>query len=124
MRVHHIAIQVADLAAMSAFYRDLLGLTETKAARDGVTWFTAGEIILMLEPVNGAIRDEVFASSTPGLHVVSFGIDVATRDAWKEKFATRPILLERETPYSLFIRDPEGNRIGLTHFPVAETPNR
>lgn len=106
---------------MSSFYRDTLGLRETTAPREGARWFKAAETIVMLELVSGAPVDEAFVSARPGLHVVAFEIAKQARLALKKTFEERGVRVERETAYSFYIRDPEGNRLAFSHYPEALT---
>ena len=119
MRVHHIAIQVADLERMATFYRDLLGLTPIESPRADARWFDASGTILMLERCDGSPSDEPFVTPRTGFHVVAFAIHASQRSGMADTFNRAGVHIERETAYSLFVRDPEGNRIALSHYPEA-----
>lgn len=106
---------------MSAFYRDTVGLTEIPSPRGGARWFKAAETIVMLELVSGAPAADAFASVRPGFHVVAFEIAKEARAALKQMFEERGVRIERESAYSLYIRDPEGNRLAFSHYPEALT---
>ncbi len=39
------------------------------------------------------------------------------RRAWEDRLAAAGVRLARRSPFSLFFRDPEGNRVALSHWP-------
>jgi glyoxylase I family protein len=123
--VHHVAIQVRDLAAATAFYRDVLGLTEQRrwpaadGAGDRSVWLDlGGGAFLALERVDGApAAEEAWLSTAPGLHLLALRVSPAARREWEARFATAGVAIVHRTAYTLYVRDPEGNRIGLSHWP-------
>ena len=70
-------------------------------------WVAAGETVIMLERVlRGAGPD------TGSGHVLAFAVD--DLDAWRERLAAASIPIDDRTPQTLFIRDPDGHRVGLS----------
>ena len=120
---HHVAIQVHDLERVTAFYRDLLGFPElTRHHRpDGSLrsiWVgVPGGGFLALEAAEGAPSDEPFRHGRPGLLLLAFRIPRAARAATVAAFASAGVALEHETRWSVYVRDPEGNRVALSHHP-------
>jgi glyoxylase I family protein len=123
---HHLAIQVRDLAATERFYRDVLGLAVMKRwpARDGdgerAVWLDVGDgAFLALERVtDGATAAEDAArAERPGLHLVALRIERAAREAWVRRLVAAGVAVEARTAFTLYLRDPEGNRVGLSHWP-------
>jgi catechol 2,3-dioxygenase-like lactoylglutathione lyase family enzyme len=120
--VHHVAVKVADLARAEAFYVGILGLPVLRRwpLPDG-----KGERSLWLDLGAGAFlaleRAEEDADGkpegAPGLHLLALNIARSEREAWLAKLATvgHPVYLQ--TGYTIYVRDPEGNRIGLSHWP-------
>ena len=53
MRIHHVALRVADCERSAAFYSGVLGLPETRRFEERGAlrsiWLAAGDAILMLE---------------------------------------------------------------------------
>ena len=115
---HHFALQVIDLERMCAFYRETLGLPElTRHFRpDGSlrsVWLTVPESgFIALEAVDAA---EV--KSTSKNFVLAFKIRREERARVAEELAQVGIQIDRETRWTVFFRDPEGNRLGLSHHP-------
>lgn len=123
--VHHVAIQVHDLAAAEAFYRDVLGLPVERRwpTADGTgersLWLALGEgTFLALERVDGAPNaDGAWRSAAPGLHLLALRIPSAARATWEARLTAAGVAIAHRTPYTLYVRDPEGNRVGLSHWP-------
>ncbi|MFN7973439.1 MAG: VOC family protein [Acidobacteriota bacterium] len=114
MKIQHIALRVADPDRSALFYRDLLGLPELDrqlddAGRCRAIWLDAGGVIVMLERVlRGAGPD------TGSAHVLSLA--VVDRAAWEERLASAGVAIDDRTGFTLFVRDPDGHRVGLTTF--------
>jgi methylmalonyl-CoA/ethylmalonyl-CoA epimerase len=109
-----IALTVRDVAAATAFYRDVLGLKFLFSAPPGLTFFAAGSVRLMLSaPGEG--------QSPQGNSVLYFKVEDihAAQAALKDrgaKFEGEPHCVARLAGHDLwmaFLRDPEANLIGL-----------
>jgi glyoxylase I family protein len=121
--VHHLAIAVRDLVAAAEFYQRVLGLPVQRRwpATDGgdqdrSVWLDLGDgAFLALERTAGetAPRDD----QTPGLQMVALRIPRAARTDWEAWLAAAGVAVVHRTAYTLYLRDPEGNRIGLSHWP-------
>ena len=125
--VHHVAIQVRDLARMEAFYVGVLQLPELKRwpGHDGErsVWLDlGGGAILALERMPGGAPAHAadWETDVAGLHVLALGITRDERADWEARLASAGVAVAHRTPYSLYLRDPEGNRIGLSHWPDVE----
>ncbi len=122
--VHHIAVMVRSLAAVEPFYRDILGLPIIRRwpAADG-----QGDRSVWLDAGGGAfVALEVAASGgppdpqpRPGWHLVALRIAVTERPVWLRRLAAAGVVVYQQTPHTLYVRDPEGNRVGLSHWPEA-----
>jgi hypothetical protein len=62
---------------------------------------------------------EPYHAAPPGWYVVALAIARDERPAWEARLVERGVAVERRTPHSIFFRDPEGNRLALTHWPEA-----
>jgi glyoxylase I family protein len=111
MRIHHVALRVADCARAADFYSGLLGLPEVRrfAAEDGprAVWVRAGDAVLMLErTLKGAGTEEGSG------HVIVFAVqDLAP---WESRLREAGIPIDDRTAYTLYVRDPDGHRVGLS----------
>lgn len=123
LRVHHVAIVVRDVQTCAQFYRVVLGLEELQAPRPGVSWFRLGDAILMIEPLvdleAGPALDpeDVNQGTRPGLHLLSLAIHVDERPSWETRLSTHGVAITNRSDYSLYFRDPENNRLALSHYP-------
>jgi glyoxylase I family protein len=112
-RVHHLALRVADCARSAAFYGGVLGFAEIRRFEDDgrlrAIWLRTGDSILMLEhALRGAGPD---AGSG---HLLAFAVDALP--AWEERLAEERIPVDDRSSYTLYLRDPDGHRVGLTVF--------
>jgi glyoxylase I family protein len=120
---HHLAIQVRDVEKVTAFYRDVLGFSELKRHHrpDGSlrsVWVEVpGGGFLALEEVTGEPEPGPFRNERPGLFLLAFRIAKAGRAGVVEAFARAGVPLEHETRWTVYVRDPEGNRVALSHHP-------
>jgi catechol 2,3-dioxygenase-like lactoylglutathione lyase family enzyme len=127
---HHLAIQVRDLPLVERFYTQTLGLTvlrrwpATDGARvDRSVWLErtdgSGEF-LALERVGAGeptAAEDPARATRPGLHLIALQIKRSSRDDWEERLAAAGVRVESRTAFTLYVRDPEGNRVGLSHWP-------
>ena len=135
---HHLALQVRDLPRAETFYAGTLGLPVLRrwpwSDAQQVQGFTgerslwlglAGHVqteperggFLALEAVDGAPPERSFKDEHPGLHLVALCIGLAERSAWEEVLEEAGVPVVHRTDFTLYVRDPEGNRVGLSHWP-------
>lgn len=120
---HHMAIRVRDLAKAEQFYTVMLGLSVLERHADDAganrsIWLSAPPGILMLEREEGtAVAETAPEHRQRGLFLVAFSIPRSERSTWRARLKAKGIAIERETSYSLYLRDPEGNRLALSHYP-------
>jgi glyoxylase I family protein len=125
---HHLAIQCADLAACERFYRDVFGLPVLRRwprddGGDRSVWLALGEgaapPFLALERADAPAEPRPFVDVRPGLHLLALAIPAAERGAWEARLAAAGVPIVHRTGFTLYVQDPEGNRIGLSHHPDA-----
>jgi catechol 2,3-dioxygenase-like lactoylglutathione lyase family enzyme len=116
---------------MEAFYGGVLGLSvlrrwqgEDGEGEDGERsiWFDLHDGgFLAVERVAGTPRArEGFYTDDLGIHLVALAIKRGDRDAWEAHLTAAGVPIVHRTDYTLYVRDPEGNRVGLSHWPDAE----
>ena len=120
MRLHHLAVLTADLARAEAFYAGTLGLPVLRRWTDGAgaprsLWLEVGDSFLAVE--RAALPSPTRADAAPGWHCVALAIAAEEREAWRARLAAAGAPVERETPFTLYVRDPDGNLVGLSHWP-------
>jgi glyoxylase I family protein len=123
--VHHVAIGVRDLARCEAFYTGVLGLPVLRrwpaadGAGDRSVWLDLGRgAFLALERVRGAALGDG-AQDRPGYLMVALAIAPAARGAWEARLGAAGVSVVHRTDHTLYVADPEGNRVGLSHWPDA-----
>ena len=113
-RLHHLALRVADCERALAFYSGLLGLPEVRRLEDAgvlrAVWLAAGEAVVMLER---ALRGAGPAAGSG--HVLAF--EAGDLGPWEDRLAAAGIPVDDRTETTLFIRDPDCHRVGLSVYP-------
>ena len=120
--VHHVAIKVRDLARAERFFVQTLGLAVLRRwpAQDGSgcrsLWLDLGAgAFLALERSDN--EREPLHPDGPGLHLVALRIERAERQAWIDRLVGAGAPPYHQTAFTIYCQDPEGNRIGLSHWP-------
>lgn len=126
--VHHIALLVRDLAASEYFYGQVLGLPVLRRwpnhdeRTERSIWFDLGQGAFLAVEVNPLPHQETPEPSPPsGWHLLALSIARCEREAWRERLLRACYPCTEESPYTLYCRDPEGNRVGLSHWPEPAT---
>jgi len=121
--VHHLAIAVRDLVASAEFYENVLGLPVRRrwpaidgGDQDRSVWLDLGDgAFLALERTNG--EPVPHDDQTPGFQLVALRIPRAARADWEARLAAAGVAVVHRTAHTIYLRDPEGNRVGLSHWP-------
>jgi catechol 2,3-dioxygenase-like lactoylglutathione lyase family enzyme len=122
VRYHHVALQCHDLKACERFYREVLGLEVVRrwpreGGGDRSIWLAVGDGFLALERAEQTPEELPWRDGRPGIHLVALGIAPGERRTWEERFAAHGVPVVHRTRWTIYVRDPEGNRIGLSHHP-------
>jgi catechol 2,3-dioxygenase-like lactoylglutathione lyase family enzyme len=131
LEFHHLAIHCGDLAACERFYRTVLGLEVLRrwpreGGGDRSVWLAVGGGgFLALERADPGAEQgagpSVLPAASPGaargLHLLALRIDPGERAAWETRFEEEGVPVVRRTRWTIYVQDPEGNRIGLSHHP-------
>jgi len=133
--VHHAAIQVRDLEAAERFYVGVLGLPVLRrwpspSGGERSLWVGAaatGQAFLALEVVPAAdgqptATEDPARSGRPGHHLLALRIARSERAAWEGRLTAAGVPITGRSDFTLYVCDPEGNRLGLSHFPDAVEP--
>ena len=127
--VHHVAIAVRDLEAVVVFYTGVLGLPIVRRwpvagaeKRDRSVWLDlgSGAFLALERAADVEVAGEGAAvERTHGYLMIALRITAAARAHWEARLAAAGVAVVHRTDYTLYIADPEGNRIGLSHWPDA-----
>jgi glyoxylase I family protein len=119
---HHVALQCADLAACERFYREVLGLPVIRRwprpeGGDRSVWLGVGDGFLALERAEAAPEPGPWRDGKACIHLVALRIAPEERAGWESRLAAHGVEVVHHTRWTIYVRDPEGNRIGLSHHP-------
>jgi len=119
-RLHHLALGAHDVEGVAAFYRDLLGLSEQRRhfyddGRLRAIWLELADALLMIEHTEQALRSVEGVGSGPFLLALS--VTPAERARLERALERGGHAIEARSQYTSYTRDPEGNRVGLSHYP-------
>ncbi len=120
MNLHHVALGARDVEALAAFYREWFALAElarhhTDAGALRSIWLDLGGSILMIEHTAEPARRVEAVGAGPFL--LAFVVPAADRAAFEARLAAAGIAVDARTPFTSYFRDPEGNRLAVTHYP-------
>ncbi len=110
--VHHMAFRTRDVSGLARFYQEWLGLTLMREALPRSIWLSLGqESVLMLETkaedepdIPKGSREFFAIRLTPEARVaLRVRLEAAGR-------------LEAETEHTLYFRDPDGRRVGVSSY--------
>jgi glyoxylase I family protein len=122
--LHHLAIRCAELERCERFYREVLGMPVLQrhpgsGGQDRSVWLgLGGGAFLALERAEDAPEVWPWSEGRAGLHLVALRIGAAERAGWEARLAAAGVEVVHRTRWTLYLRDPEGNRVGLSHHPV------
>ena len=125
--LHHLALQVRELAKAEAFYAGLLGLPviarhEAQGGGERAIWVgLPGGGFLALERCDGTREPQSFRDPRPGLHLLALTIPAEARDAWETKLAAAGPPQPVTPGVTFYVGGPAGHPVGLSHHPVPRT---
>jgi len=117
MRVHHVALRTRDLARLERFYIDVLGFAVTTRQADRSVWLAAEDAIVMLEKAGDA-EPRIPEGS---MEFLAFTIETEAKSELLERFHEAGVVIEHATDFTIYVRDPDGRRVGVSDFPMPDT---
>ncbi len=114
MRIHHIALRTRDLPRLEAFYSDTLGLAVAQRGGASSVWLQAGDAWVMLEQAE---------AGEPGVpegtrELVAFALSPEELASFERRLGEQGVPIEARTAFTIYFRDPDGRRVGLSHYPL------
>lgn len=106
-------MRTRDLPRLEAFYAKVLGLQPIHRA-EGRVWLRAGDAVLMLEAAEPG-EPEIPANCK---EFIAFAISANERPSRRNAIEQSGWVIEAETPHTLYLRDPDGRRVGLSSYAV------
>ncbi len=114
MRVHHLAFRTHDLARLELFYAQALGLVVLRRDAERSVWLDAGGSVLMLERAEPGEA----AGKAGEMDLVAFEVSPDQRAFYMDTLTRARVPVEGSTDFTLYFRDPDGRRIGLSSYPT------
>jgi catechol 2,3-dioxygenase-like lactoylglutathione lyase family enzyme len=123
--LHHLAVVVADLERAEAFYVGLLGLGVLRRWTDAAgsprsVWVRLGEGSSFLALEKALESGPTRADQAPGWHCLALAIAPSARRALRSSLEAAGVVVEKETDFTFYVRDPDGNLLGFSHHPDTE----
>ena len=116
MKVHHIALRTAEVERLVRFYTTVLGFEAVRTTPRSV-WLGAGGAVLMIE-----LREDGEPDVPRGaMELVAFAIDDESLAPWAQRLAAAGVSVEGATAHTLYFRDPDGRRVGLSRYPLSQS---
>lgn len=124
-RMHHLAMGANDPERVANFYSNLLGLRELKRHHydDGrlrSVWLDLGGAVLMVEHTEARRAPVVGVGAGPFL--VAVGVEADGREDLERALEGAGHAIEARTEFSSYTRDPEGNRVAISTYPLELDP--
>ena len=118
--LHHVALGARNVATVAAFYRDLFGLGEIRrqtgeGERLRSIWLGLGDAILMIEHTDEPLRAVDGVGAGPFL--IALRVSPSERRELEAELGRHGYPVESRTPHTSYFRDPEGNRVAISHYP-------
>lgn len=121
--LHHVALGARDVARVAAFYVDFLGLVEQTRHfyPDGQLrsiWLDMCATVLMVEHTEWTTTPAP-AGVRPGFFLLAFQVDgPQARRELEARLVAAGHPIEAQTAFTTYFRDPEGNRVALSHYAI------
>ena len=114
LAVHHLALRAGTLEVTAAFYKQMLGLPEIRAERPRAVWLGLGSgAVLMVEA-----RASTEPAIAPGsLELFAFRVDEERKRSIRA-LAQEHGCFDGETAHTVYLRDPDGRRVGVSTYPL------
>ncbi len=110
------------MGRLAQFYRDQLGLREVARHDHGdgslrSVWLDLGGSLLMIEPTTEAPRNVVGVGSGPFL--IAIAVEPEQRERVEAQLTAASCAIESRSEWTSYARDPDGNRIAVSAYPLA-----
>ena len=120
--LHHLALGTRDVERLARFYIDVLELPEVTRHlhADGSlrsVWLDLGGALLMIEPTDEPARTPS-AGVGAGPFLVAVAVAVEERAPFEARLERAGSVVESRSEFTSYARDPDGNRVALSCYPL------
>jgi glyoxylase I family protein len=125
--LHHLAFGTRDVARLAHFYTDVLELREVTRHlhADGSlrsVWLDLGGALLMIEPSDEPPR--TVAGIGAGPFLIAVAVSPEQRLEFEARLELEGSVIESRSEFTSYARDPDGNRIALSTYPLTGLERR
>lgn len=107
-----MAMRTADPPALARWYADLFGLGLLREQPGYSVWLRLDDAALMIERASPGE-----ATVAPGsMDLLALRVTAQERDAFVERCARLGVAVEHRTDFTVYVRDPDGRRVGVSCF--------
>ena len=119
--LHHLALGTRDVARLARFYIDVLELREVTRHlhSDGSlrsVWLDLGGSLLMIEPTDEPAR--IVTGVGAGPFLIALSVVARERATFEARLELSGSVIESRSEFTSYARDPDGNRIALSAYPL------
>ena len=121
--LHHLALGTRDVERLARFYIDVLELREVKRHLHGdgtlrSVWLDLGGALLMIELTDAPPPTNVVGVGA-GPFLIAVAVSPEERSAFEARLQLAGAVVESRSEFSSYARDPDGNRIALSAYPLS-----
>lgn len=121
-KIHHLALGAVDVDGLSSFYAALFDLPERTRHHhaDGAlraVWLDLEGAVLMIERRDADPREKA-PGVDDGLFLLSLRAGPDGLAGFEQRCQKMGVVIENRTAHTLYIRDPEQNRVALSDHPL------
>ena len=122
LALHHLAVKTRNLIKSEVFYAQMLGLPLLKRHDDArgprSIWLGLGNTgaFLAVERADD-LEAPTRLDDAAGWHCIALTMEVSARADWVAKLEAAGHPIFHQTPYSIYVRDPDGAVVALSHYP-------
>ncbi len=118
MRLHHLALRVANIDQTVTYYRDTFGLEVIRDERPRALWLELADGSLIMLETRGADEPGIPSGSK---ELVAFEVDAETKSRIRQR-ALDTGCFDGDTEHTVYLRDPDGRRLAVSTYPL-KRPN-
>lgn len=122
VKLHHVALGANDVETVAGFYCDLFDLAELRrhtyaSGELRSIWLDLGAGVLMIEHTE---RTRARCEGVDaGTFLLAFERTPEERVVFEQRLDAAGIAVESRSDFSTYFRDPEGNRVAVSCYPLA-----
>jgi catechol 2,3-dioxygenase-like lactoylglutathione lyase family enzyme len=110
--LHHLAFRTCNLEALCGFYEEVFGWRPVREQQGYSVWYELDGVMLMFERAD----DEEPVIPQGSGELVALRVSAAEREMVRVRLQARGEPVESQTKLTLYFRDPDGRRVGVSTY--------